>query len=345
MRISPSNHVVAATIATLFLTSCGGSTTTASMPSTGQQDLAVKRNTSSCPCLYVTNWFGQSVSAYPVGAKGNVKPLLYIAGAATKIDLPYDVALDASGNIYVTNFNDNSITVYGAGANGDVTPTATIIGSSTEMLDPGGIGIDPNTGTIYVTSFNGPSGNPSILGFPAGSNGNVTPSEVIEGSNTGLEDPTGLAVDAGGNIYVSDDNSYINVFAAGAEGNVAPARTIKGARTKLSTPLGLSLDSSSNVYVANGGNNSVTVYASGANGNVAPMQVIKGHKTKLTNLHGVVTDSSDNLYASNNGEARSCPQCSFIAVYASGATGSVAPIRTIKGSNTGLDGPSGVAIH
>jgi 6-phosphogluconolactonase (cycloisomerase 2 family) len=344
MRRLPSNYAVAATIAAFLLVGCSNATT-GSPPVADQQNQASKRKSSSCPCLYVTNWFAQAVSAYPLGASGNATPLLYIAGAATKIDVPYDVALDGSGNIYVSNYDDNSITLYPAGSTGNVSPTAIIIGSNTEMLDPGGIGVDPVNGTIYVTSYNGPSGDPSILGFPAGSNGNVAPTQVIEGSKTGLQDPTGLAVDASGNIYVSDDNSYINVYAADATGNVAPTRTIEGRRTKLSTPLGVSLDSNANVYVANGGNNSVTVYAAGANGNVAPIQIIAGHKTKLTNLHGVVADSSGNLYASNAGEPRSCPACSFVAVYATGATGAAAPVHVIKGTKTGLDGPSGLAIH
>ncbi|MBV8531243.1 MAG: hypothetical protein JO104_07985 [Candidatus Eremiobacteraeota bacterium] len=105
------------------------------------------------------------------------------------------------------------------------------------------------------------------------------------------------------------------------------------------------MDSSSKVYVANNGNSSVSVYAAGANGNVAPIQVIKGVKTKLTDLHDVAADSSDNIYASNGAGEPRCTTCSFIAVYAAGATGHVAPVRIIKGSNTGLDGPATLVIH
>jgi hypothetical protein len=282
---------------------------------------------------------------YPTGATGNVAPIQTIAGGSTGIDLPYDVALDASGNIYVSNYDNNSITIYAPGATGNVAPIGRISGSSTDLLDPEGIGIDPINGDIDVLSLNGPSGNPSILVFPPGSNGNVAPSEVIEGSKTGLAGPVFLALDASGNIYDSDVSSYVNVFAAGSTGNVRPTRKIKGGLTKLAIPLGLTLDSSSNLYVANNEKSSVTVYASGANGNVSPIQLIKGGMTKLSDVHGVAVDSSHTIYASNGAGEPRCTTCSFVAVYASGATGNVSPISVIKGRRTGLDGPAGMTIH
>ena len=346
MHMQDAKYAVVATIATFFLTSCGG-TTAPSVPIAGSQNQArtTKHGARSCPCLYVTNWYGESITVYPLGANGNVTPIQAIAGGSTGIDLPDDIALDASANIYVTNFNNNSVTIYAAGATGNVAPTADIIGPATQLFDPQGIGVDPINGDIYVGNLDGPSGSPSILVFSPISNGNVAPIEIIEGSKTKLQDPNGIVLDASGNIYVSDDDNYIDVYPAGATGNVAPTRRIKGALTKMATPLGLALDSSSNVYVANNEHNNLTVYSSGANGNVAPVQLIAGGKTGLTNLHGVAVDSSENIYATNGGEPRSCPNCSFVAVYAAGATGNVSPIRGIRGSKTGLDGPSGIAIR
>ena len=344
--------LIALGVTAATLAACGGANNTMlpAQQALQRQHSDAKSSASSCPCLYVANWAGQSITVYPVGVTGNVAPIEAIAGQQTGINLPYGVALDANGNIYVTNFNNNSITTYAAGANGDVMPTATISGSNTELLDPEGIGIDPINGNIYVQSLNGPSGNPSILVFPSGSNGDVAPAEAIEGSKTGLNDPVDLALDGSANIYDSDVDNYLDVYAAGATGNAKPTRKIKGSLTKLDLPFGLTVDSSSNVYAANNGggglHSSITVYASGATGNVAPVQRIKGRKTELTDLHGVAVDSSHNIYASNGaGEVRSCSGCNFIAVYGSGATGNVAPIRVIEGTSTGLDGPSGLTIH
>lgn len=346
MRMHDAKYALAATIAAFLLSSCGGPIAP-SAPIAGSQNQAptIKHDARSCPCLYVTNWYGESITVYPLNANGNVAPIQAIAGSSTGIDLPDDIALDASGNIYITNFNNNSVTMYAAGATGNVSPTLSIIGPATQLFDPQGIAIDPINGDIYVGNLDGPSGNPSILVFSPISSGNVAPIEIIEGSKTKLQDPDGIVVDASGNIYVSDDDDYIDVYPPGATGNVAPARRIKGSLTKMATPLGLALDASSNVYVANNGYNNLTVYSSGANGNVAPVQLIVGHKTGLTNLHGVAVDSSQNIYAANGGEPRSCPNCSFVAVYAAGATGNVSPIGGIRGSKTGLDGPNGIAIH
>ena len=59
----------------------------------------------------------------------------------------------------------------------------------------------------------------------------------IFGSNTGLDFPVGLDVDAAGNIYVSNlfANS-ITVYAPTARGNAAPTATLSGSATGLSAP-------------------------------------------------------------------------------------------------------------
>jgi sugar lactone lactonase YvrE len=78
--------------------------------------------------------------------------------------------------------------------------------------------------------------------YAAGANGNVAPSRVIAGSNTGLQTPTGVALDSAGNIYVSTNaNKSVVVFAASASGNATPIRTIAGTNTGLANALLLSI--------------------------------------------------------------------------------------------------------
>jgi len=50
---------------------------------------------------------------------------------------------------------------------------------------------------------------------------------TIAGSNTHLNDPTGVAVDPNGTIFVSNDGCIITSYAAGATGNVTPATTVE----------------------------------------------------------------------------------------------------------------------
>ena len=159
------------------------------------------------------------------------------------------------------------------------------------------------THNIYIEDKdNSERGSGSVTVFAAGANGNVAPTRVITGSNTGLTNTTtGIAVDAVGNIYVGDaccvTGGSVLVYAAGANGNVAPIRTITGSNTELEYPEGVAVDASSNVYISNVENSSVTVYAAGANGNVAPIQTISGANTGLSQPYGVAVDAKANIYA------------------------------------------------
>jgi hypothetical protein len=342
MRISDATYVVSPTIAILLLSNCSG----AGMPATAigsQQNVAqtIHRRTSSCPCLYAANQAGNSVTVYASGATGNAKPIQDISGSNTGLGIPFDVAVDGSGNTYATNIQDGEntdvITVYAAGATGNVAPIRDIIGAPYHY--PKGIAVDPINGDLYVAKAN----SSAIFFYAPSANGNVPPIGRIQGSQTGLDEPYGVALDASGNIYVANvGNTSVTVYAAGSTGNVAPTRTIAGTRTALDGPHQLALDSSSNIYVANSaydsGKGSLTVYAAGANGNVAPIETIEGSATKLDGANGIALDGSNNIYAANGGN-------NSITVYAAGSNGNAAPINTIDGANTGLDDPQGIVIH
>jgi sugar lactone lactonase YvrE len=135
-------------------------------------------------------------------------------------------------------------------------------------------------GNIYVSNFNANS----ITVYVAGASGNATPRATIAGSNTGLDSPTGIAVEGAGNIYVANggNSNSITVYAAGASGNATPTATIAGVNTGLNTPSGIALDAAGNIYVANQ-RGSITVYAAGASGNATPMAAITGPNTGLNN--------------------------------------------------------------
>jgi len=113
---------------------------------------------------------------------------------------------------------------------------------------------------------------------------NQAPSRTLSGASTLFNNPSGIALDASGNTYVSNWNSSANrvvVFAPFANGNVAPTRTIQGAATTLNQPRGIAFDSAGNVYVANEGGNSVAVFLPTDSGNVAPSRSIFGANTGL----------------------------------------------------------------
>ena len=91
---------------------------------------------------------------------------------------------------------------------------------------------------LYVANIS----DSSVTVYAAGATGNAAPIQTISGNATTLVDPTGVAVDAAGNIYVADaygggtGHGAVDVFAAGANGNVAPTTTVRGAGTGLYSP-------------------------------------------------------------------------------------------------------------
>ena len=94
----------AASAAAAMLASCTGAT---SVPLPGQAGSSGHtRQTSDCPCLYVTSsvYGDQSVSIFPATATGNVAPVRVIAGNMTKLAAPYGVAVDSGGYIYIADY-------------------------------------------------------------------------------------------------------------------------------------------------------------------------------------------------------------------------------------------------
>lgn len=351
MFVPHAKYIAAAAFAISLLTSCaGGSSTPATTSATALAGNVIHHGPlNACPCVYVafdyTPAYPQgAVGVYRASARGDVKPLQYIAGSNTELYVPTDVAVDAHGNIYVANFekHHDSVTVYAAGATGNVAPIATIAGSNTGLNRPWGIALDPLNGDIYVANKEGlniSTNSGTITWYSPGSNGNVAPIGTIAGSNTGLDGPASPVFDASGNLYVPNARgNSITVFAAGSTGNATPMQTITGSHTLLHEPFQLTLDSSLNIYTANYSTpTSLTVYAAGATGSATPIEKIAGKNTKLDGPDGIARDGSGNIYAADYLSKR-------LLVYPPGAKGNVAPSRQITGANTGIVCPMGMVI-
>jgi hypothetical protein len=199
---------------------------------------------------------------------------------------------------------------------------------------------------IYVMNANGSS----VTVYAAGANGNVFPIRTISGPKTMMIYPSGIARGADHDTYVTNFNygsrlGFVTVYAPSANGNAAPIRTISGSNTQLTYPNGPELDASGELYVADR-IGAVEVYANGANGNVAPIRRIAGGNTRLDIPFDVAVDGAGELYVANS---RFCPRghCSgadLVTVYAAGANGNATPIRTISGSNTGLNLSGSIAL-
>jgi hypothetical protein len=201
---------------------------------------------------------------------------------------------------------------------------------------------------IYVLNFM----HDSVLVFSGRSNGNIRPVRTIEGDGTGLNAPTCVAFDAQGNLYVSNSGGSggVTVYPPGAGGNAHPIRTITGDNTGLTNGARcLTVDGAGRVYVSQSygtqdGNgptievNRVMVYPPGANGDVKPIRTIQGGATRMDSVTGLALDKTGNLYAANGGGQINRRDANMrVTVFAPGADGNAAPIRTIEGPDTGLD--------
>ncbi|MDQ2865032.1 MAG: hypothetical protein M3R51_02280 [Candidatus Eremiobacteraeota bacterium] len=195
-----------------------------------------------------------------------------IAGPNTQMNVPSGVAFDANANLYVTNLQGASVEVFAL-------PTASPVPSPTAT---------PTTTPSPSPLPSGATASPSPTPVPTASPINIAPLRVIAGPATGLGQPSGIALDGSGNIYVSDAAALaavlpagscaasacpaVLIFPAGANGAVAP-RAIAGPLTTLNAPSDVKLDKSGNVYVGDttaSGTGVIRVFAPNASGNIAP---------------------------------------------------------------------------
>jgi hypothetical protein len=311
--------------------------------------------TPACPCEYVADIKGNTTSfgtviVYPITANGNYNPgTNIIVGPSTGVLSPTGIALDSTSNIYVTNLGNSSVTVYAAGSAGNVAPMATISGANTGLLNPTGIALD-SANRIYVANGLNTT-TPSVTVYAAGANGNVAPIATIAGSNTGLADPSGIAVDAVGRIYVGNENSpsfngIVTVYAAGANGNVAPIRTIAGSNTGFANGVYGVAWHNNRIYVTSGNStisSQIGIFPQAANGNVAPTKSIAGSSTQLSSPVGIAVGSNNRIYVAN---VRGPSVATFVAYGAlTPGVNNIPPARLVVGSNTQLDAPYGITVR
>ena len=183
-------------------------------------------------------------------------------GPAAQAELynPQGVAVDSAGNIYVADTRNAVVRKIA----GDGT-ISTLAGTS--LKDPRGLATD-TAGNLYVSDFHGnvvkkiaPDGTVTTVagnGSPGfGGDGGAATSAQLNG-------PFGLAVDASGNLYISDfaNNRIRQVSPTGGITTVAGtgAQSYFGdggpaTQAGLNGPLGVAVDAAGNLYIADTNDN------------------------------------------------------------------------------------------
>src|SRR5205823_2759642 len=116
--------------------------------------LGVDSGMASAQEIFVPNFSNNSVTVYARTDNGNVAPVRAIVGAATGLNGPFSVTVDAVNNeLFVASTSGgDSITVYPLRASGNVAPLRTLSGAATGLSSIEGILVDVVNDDLYVAN-------------------------------------------------------------------------------------------------------------------------------------------------------------------------------------------------
>lgn len=208
-----------------------------------------------------------------VGATGD-------GGLATQAELngPASVAVDESGNLYIADTKNDRVrevavaggvitTIAGTGTSGytgDGGPA-----TSAELNSPQGVAAD-TSGDVYIADTDNSLVRKVSAGVITTVAGAGTPGYAGDGgaaTAAQLNAPSGVALDAAGDVYIADTGNHRIRVVSAQSGNIA---TLVGTGTagytgdggaatlaELNAPGGVTLDGKGNVYIADTGNNRI----------------------------------------------------------------------------------------
>ncbi len=311
------------------------------------------------------SFFGglKQISVYASAEGSDTSPVRTIAGKRADLDRIRDLAVGPDGSLFVLRSGPMQggarIQVYPPNAAGDIPPARVIIGPKTEMKQSTSIAVD-GSGEIYVAndiiSQDRVTSAATITVYAPNATGDAMPIRTITGFDTRMSRPSGIAVAGDGTLYVAntgvwnDDHGSVKVYRAAADDSELPIRTLMRIGTGFLEPAGLALGRGDTLYVISAAPfiRRITVYPPHADGEVGPLRTLEGGNTQLESPSGLALDRVGRLYVSDRREASGLnaygPDLGAIRIYDAGADGDEAPIRTILGSSTRLNGPGGLAI-
>lgn len=236
------------------------------------------------------------------------------------------MALDSAGHLFVAdtlNHVIRKITAAGvvstfagaAGSSGSVDGT----GAAAKFSAPYGVAVDPS-GNIYVAD----AGNNTIRKITpagvvstfAGRDGSNAGSVDGSGSNARFNNPSGLAADGAGNLYVADTNNHAvrKITGAGAVTTLAGLAGARGSSdglglsARFNGPTGIAADSAGTLYVADTGNATIRKISPGGavstiagSAGVAGSADGTGNAVRFTTPYGIAVDPAGNVFVADSG--------------------------------------------
>ena len=269
---------------------------------------------------------------------------------------PTGVAVDPSGNVYVADANNNQIRMIANGkvstiAGSDSTGAQNGQGALAYFFSPTGVTCDA-LGNIYVAD----AGNDLIREITPGGTVSTVAGNGNAGAQNGadtsasFDNPAGVAIDAGGNIYVADMiNGLIRKISNGQVSTLAgndSTASVNGVGTSASFffPNSLAVDAAGNVYTTEYITNLVrktapdgtvtTLAGSGASGQADST----GTAASFSGPSGVAVDAAGDVYVAdtyNNVIRKITPAGAVTTIAGSGSAGSTngKALAVFKGKN------------
>ena len=292
-----------------------------------------------------------------------------IAGAtdgnsiAASFNSPFGIAIDALNNVYVADAGNNKIrkitstgivsTFAGSGAAGAVDGT----GATASFNNPYGIAIDAS-GNVYVADFsNHKIRKITSIGIVSTFAGSGTAGAINgTGMAASFNNPSGVAVDASGNVYVADLNNnkirkitstgIVSTFAGSGSAGAVDGT---GATASFNSPNGLAVDASSNIYVTDFNNFKIrkitstgivsTFAGSGAIGAIDGTAGV----ASFNYIFGATVDASSNVYIADagNNKIRKITSTGVVSTFA--GSNSIGAIDG-TGVSASFKTPNGLAV-
>jgi hypothetical protein len=312
-------------------------------------------SSSSADLLYIGNRGNNSITVYRHDASGNAAPKRVIAGARTGLSNPGQLAEDAAGNLYVANGagGTSAVLVFARGANGNVAPTRVLGGPATGIHTIGAMTVDAATGKLFLEDIQYQTAgflvNVSLLRFGPGANGNTAP---FARSQPGLFPSNQLTSDSTG-------HNLIDAHATNEPSNFGVGVDTLGKQFANNLPPTPSGGSSINSFFAGGIADDPTTKTYWVSSFDYPANVFKIYRLAENTVgNGTYEGNPENLSpkpaaivtnAACSGQLGlgylrnlylACSDAVYI--YAPNSTGSAAPLRTLKGSATMLNGAYGI---
>ena len=241
-------------------------------------------------------------------------------GTSAQFSYPSGVAVDSAGNVFVADRNNHrirKITASGvvstlAGSTQGYTDGT---GTSAKFDSPTGVAVD-GAGNVYVADlYNHRIRKITASGVVSTLAGSASGYTDGTGTSAKFKNPTGVAVDGAGNVYVADYNNH-GIRKITTSGVVSTLAGIAygytdgtGTSAKFKNPYGVAVDGAGNVYVADRDNHRIRkITTSGVVSTLAGSSQGytdgTGTSAQFAYPFGVAVDGTGNVYVADESNHR-----------------------------------------